>query len=60
MEKYNLELKKKKVNLEDSSRKHNGKLYYKDPQQYYGPRESYNDIPEPEPDKFYVKKIILF
>lgn len=57
MQTYNLELNKNKINLEDTSRKHNGKLYFKDPQQYYGPSEAYyTNIPEPEPDKFYVKK----
>jgi hypothetical protein len=55
MQKYNVELEKKKINLEDRTKKYNGKLYYKDPQQYYGPGKTYSDISEAEPDKFYVK-----
>lgn len=54
MQKYNLEMQKNKIALEDRSRKYNGKIYYKDPQQYYGPQQTYKSMPEPEPDKFYV------
>lgn len=59
MKNYNVELNKNKISLEDRSQKYNGKLYYKDPQQYYGPKQTYSEIPELEPDKFYVKYFII-
>ena len=54
LDKFNSDLNLQKINLEETSMKYNGKLYYKDPQNYYGPQQTYRDIPNLEPDKFYV------
>lgn len=46
--------------MSDETKKYNGKLYYKDPQKYYGPENTYKDIPNMEPDKFYVNYLLMF
>jgi len=56
MDKFNYDLNNQRIFLEDQTRKYNGKLYYKDPQKYYGPQKTYRDIPNLEPDKFYVNR----
>jgi len=55
MQKYQIALSHQKITREDEIKKYNGKLYYKDPNQYYGPMQTYKDIPDLGPSKFYVR-----
>jgi hypothetical protein len=48
-------LSKEKISLFSDSQKYQGKIYYKDPKNYYGPDDRYRNIPEIQPEKFYVR-----
>lgn len=54
-EKYENDLSKEKISLASDTEKYNGKIYYKDPKNYYGPSKRYRNIPEIQPERFYVK-----
>ena len=54
-ERYQNDLEKEKINLYSDSQKYNGRIYHKDPRNYYGPTDRYRNIPEIQPEKFYVK-----
>lgn len=49
---YNEDLQKQRITLSDESLSHNGKIYYKNPNAYYGPVNTYKLIPNYSDIKF--------
>jgi hypothetical protein len=49
---FNEDLEKQRISKFDESMSHNGKLYYKNPEAYYGPVNTYSSIPAYSDIKF--------
>jgi hypothetical protein len=51
-------VKQGKIDFGDEILRYNGRLYYKDPFAYYGPKETYKSVYEEEKESFVVNLLL--